>query len=297
MADLPDDLDQRIAALSSNRESGASAILDEVLAILGTARERGILTRPLARSLTGAQPSMAPVWNAALAAIASDRHPERFDRFVRQVAHASDALRRFALECWSLEPPRSALHLVTISMSRAVLTVVDAARTRGEVRVSCSESRPALEGRRLASHLAAQGVPVAYFSDAAIGAALASAHAVVVGADAIGPEWIINKAGTRMLAAAAHHQGIPVYVAATRDKFVHRAVAARLTLREGAPADIWETPPAGVEARNPYFETIPLDLVSLVISDAGLLGAALIPDVCASLHDPEILDALRWLGE
>jgi translation initiation factor 2B subunit (eIF-2B alpha/beta/delta family) len=163
--------------------------------------------------------------------------------------------------------------------------------------VSCSESRPALEGRRLAARLAAQGVPVTCYSDAAIGAALASAHAVVVGADAIGPEWLINKAGTRMLAAAAHHQGIPVYVAATRDKFVGRAVATRLTLREGSPAEIWETPPSGVEARNPYFETIPLDLVSLVISDAGLLGAALIPDVCASLHDPDILDALRWLAE
>ena len=293
--DPPDELDQQILGLASNRESGASDILDAVIAILTTARDRGIAILPLARSIARAQPSMAPVWNAVLAAIASERDPERFQRFVRQAARASGALRRVALECFSLEPSRHVLHLVTISMSRAILTVVDAARTGREVRVSCSESRPALEGRQLASRLAAQGVRVTCFSDAAIGDALVAADAVVVGADAVGPDWFINKAGTRMLAAAAHHQGIPVYVAATRDKFVGRAVAGRLAVREGSPAEIWDAPPSGVEIRNPYFETIPLDLVTLVISDAGLLGAALVPDVCESRHDAAILDALERL--
>lgn len=296
MNDPSGELARRVSAIALNRDSGASAILDEVVAILTTARDRSIELLPLARLLTRAQPSMAPVWNAVLAALASDRDPERFGRFVRQVARAPDALRRFAIQCVALEPRGTALHLVTISMSRAVLTVMDAARTVRDIRVSCSESRPALEGRHLASRLAAEGVPVTCFSDAAIGEAIAAADAVVVGADAIGPEWFINKTGTRMLAAAAHHQGIPVWVAATRDKFVGPTVAARLTLREGSPAEIWDAPPPGVEVRNPYFETIPLDLVTLVISNAGLLGAALVPDVCGSLNEAAILDALERLG-
>jgi translation initiation factor 2B subunit (eIF-2B alpha/beta/delta family) len=293
--DQSGELARRVSAVASNREAGASAILDEVIAILTTARDRGIELTPLARLLTSAQPSMAPVWNAVLAALASDRDPDRFGRFVRQVARAPDALRRFAMQCVSLEPRDASLHLVTVSMSRAVLTVVDAARTARDVRVSCSESRPALEGRHLASRLALDAVPVTCFSDAAIGEAIAAADAVLVGADAIGPEWFINKTGTRMVAAAAQLQGIPVYVAATRDKFVGRTVAARLTLREGSPAEIWDAPPTGIEVRNPYFETIPLDLATLIISDAGLLGAALVPDVCESLHDAVILDALERL--
>ena len=294
MTDIPE-LERRIAALSSNRQSGASEIRDEAIAILLTARALDTPLVPLARSLIRAQPSMAPLWNAALAALASERSPGRFDRFVQQVARAPDALRRFAAECFSLEAPGNDLHLVTLSRSRAALTVIEAARTRGELQVSCSESRPVLEGRQLAARLAAQGIAVTCFSDAAIGHALVAADAVVVGADAIAPEWFINKAGTRMLAAAAQHRGIPVYVAATRDKFVGHAVAGQLAIRDESPAEIWETPPPGVEIRNPYFETIPLDLVTLVISDAGLLGAALVPDVCESLHDTEIVGALERL--
>src|SRR5436190_1738139 len=80
--------------------------------------------------------------------------------------------------------------------------------------------RPALEGRRLASRLAAAGIAVTYFSDAAISQALGGADAVVFGADAVAPEWFLNKSGTRMLAAAAGQQGLPVHVIATRDKFV-----------------------------------------------------------------------------
>src|SRR6185503_878188 len=108
--------------------------------------------------------------------------------------------------------------------------------------VSCSESRPALEGRRLASELVAAGIPVTYFSDAAIATALgppdfAAAHArgggadvVLVGADAIAATWFLNKTGTRMLAAAATQQGVPVYVVASRDKFAGRELAARLAI-------------------------------------------------------------------
>ena len=83
-----------------------------------------------------------------------------------------------------------------------------------------------------------------------------------------------------MLAAAATQQGVPVYVVAGRDKFVGRELAARLVIRSGEPAEVWDSPPAGVDVRNPYFEVIPLDLVTAVISDVGILGTGMIPDVC-----------------
>ena len=207
------------------------------------------------------------------------------------MARSGDALARFARECFSVDDA-SPLRVVTISLSRSVITVIDAIRQARTVRVSCSESRPALEGRRLASRLAALGVPVTCFSDAAIGHALAAADAVLLGADAVGPEWFLNKSGTRMLAAAAARQGVPVYLVATRDKFVGHAVGARLAIREGSAGEVWESPPAGVEVRNPYFESTPLDLVTSVISDAGLLGAGMVPDVCNAIQDAVMLDAL-----
>jgi translation initiation factor 2B subunit (eIF-2B alpha/beta/delta family) len=73
-----------------------------------------------------------------------------------------------------------------------------------------------------------------------------------------------------------------VYVVAGRDKFVQPDVAARLALKEGDAAEIWADAPAGVEVCNPYFERVPLDLVTAVISDAGVLGAGMVPAVCAA---------------
>jgi ribose 1,5-bisphosphate isomerase len=292
MADLPAELARRIALIAADRESGASDILDAAIRILRDGRAAGVPTRLIARAICGAQPSMASIWNAALEALVSDHHGDRFERFTHRLSRSADALGRFAVECLTENSGSGPLRFVTLSLSRSVSIVFDAVGRHRPIRVCCSESRPALEGRRLASHLASGGVPVTCFSDAAIAHALAAADAVIVGADAVGPEWFLNKSGTRMLAAAAAQQGVPVYVAATRDKFVGHAVAARLAIREGAPAEIWEAPPPGVEVRNPYFESTPLDLVTSVISDAGVLGTGMIPDVCDSMHDPLLLKAL-----
>jgi translation initiation factor 2B subunit (eIF-2B alpha/beta/delta family) len=244
---------------------------------------------------------MAPVWNAGIEAVLAcaetptARRGERFERFAQRVARAPRALARFAVDCFALEDPAAPLRLVTLSSSRSVLTAVEALAAARPLRLACAEGRPALEGRRLAAALGARGIPVTFFSDAAVGHGLAGADAVLVGADAIAPEWFLNKSGTRMLAAAAAQQGVPFYVAATREKFVGHAVAARLVVREGAAAEIWDAPPPGVTVRNPYFEATPLDLVTGVISDAGVLGAGMVPDVCNESADAARLQALAEL--
>src|SRR5262245_39029259 len=174
MADVPVELRDRIALVAADRESGASEVLDAVIEVLRMALRTRAPVAPVARALCRAQPSMAPVWNAALAALASAHSPERFERFAQRVARAPEALARFGADCFSNDPPDAPLVLVTFSFSRSVLVVLDAlARTRA-ISVACSEGRPALEGRRLAARLAASGTTVTCFSDAAIGHALTS---------------------------------------------------------------------------------------------------------------------------
>jgi translation initiation factor 2B subunit (eIF-2B alpha/beta/delta family) len=303
VADLSPELERRIALVASDRESGASEILVDVIAILQEAVRTAQPITYISRALCRAQPTMASVWNAALQACApGDEAALRLDRFAERVSRAPAALARFAQESFAARNHERGsgnqdlpLRLVTLSFSGSVVTVLDGLRSVRTLRVSCSESRPALEGRRLASRLAGIGIPVTCFGDAALGHALAAADAVIVGADAVGPEWFLNKSGTRMLAAAAGQQGVPVYVVAARDKFVSHAVGARLVGREGAPAEIWKTPPSGVAVRNPYFEPTPLDLVTAVISDVGILGAAMVPDVCQSTEDECTRQALEEL--
>jgi translation initiation factor 2B subunit (eIF-2B alpha/beta/delta family) len=297
VAEVPVELARRIAHIAADRESGASEVLDEVIGVLRDALAMGAPMTPVARAVCNAQPSMAPVWNAALEALAASHSPQRFERFVQRVARAPEALIRFAVDHLSDDAGPTPLRVVTLSFSRSVLMVLDALVRSHPVHVACSEGRPALEGRRLASRLAASGIPVTCFSDAATGDALAAADAVLVGADAVAPEWFLNKVGTRMLAAAATQHGVPVYVVATRDKFVSHAVAARIVVREGPPDEVWEGPPAGVTVRNPYFEPTPLDLVASVITDLGVLGAGMVPDVCEQSQDALTLQALADLTQ
>jgi translation initiation factor 2B subunit (eIF-2B alpha/beta/delta family) len=265
------ELQNRIARVEADRESGASEILQEVLAILRAAQEIEGDLADVARAVCLAQPSMGSIWNAAQAALAG---PDHLARFAQRVARAPAAITRFALRLFAPAEPQGTLRLVTISYSRTVLELLAALSRTRRLEVACSEGRPALEGRTLAGRLATNAVEVTVFGDAAIGHALSGAEAVLVGADAVTPDFFLNKSGTRMLAAAATLQGVPCYVVAGRDKFVGREIAARLRPREGGSAEIWPDPPPRVAVRNPYFEATPLDLVAGLITDAGILGPA-----------------------
>lgn len=288
MEGAPDELIRRIEALRTDRVSGASALAQQAVAILFAARAAHADVDSIARSMCTAQPSMAPVWNAATAALSDD--PDRLNQFAERLRRAPAAIARFAATHFADERDQPAgpklrssdggMRVVTLSYSSSVLVAINAILATRPLAVSCSESRPALEGRRLAADLAAAGVPVTVYSDAGLAQALGDADAVLVGADAIAPSWLLNKSGTRMLAAAAAQQGVPVYVVASRDKFVGEQLAARLVIRSGHPDEVWDTPPPGAIVRNPYFESVPLDLVSAVISDFGILGTGMIPDVC-----------------
>ena len=150
-------IDQRIALLASDRESGASEILDEVIGILRDALASGEPPLAVARAVCRAQPAMASVWNAAIEVAASDRPAERLEAFAARVACAPAALARVGAALFQADGS-GPLRLVTISFSRTVVTLLERIAATGGLRVSCSESRPALEGRRFASRLGASGI-------------------------------------------------------------------------------------------------------------------------------------------
>jgi translation initiation factor 2B subunit (eIF-2B alpha/beta/delta family) len=288
-------LARRVAAIRENRSDGATQLLRESIDVLRASLAEGVVL-PVAAALCSAQPSMASVWSAALSAVAaSEGDLERFARFVARVERADAALARFAGSAFPDVTAQGRQHpwkVVTLSASRAVRTCLDVLRLQAPVHVSCTESRPALEGRRLAESLSAAGFTVACFTDAAIAPALDDADALLLGADAVGPRHFINKAGSRMLAAAAGAAGTPVYVCATRDKFAMPSLWYSLRMREGTAGEVWDDAPPGVVVRNPYFEETSLSLVTGIVSDMGVLTAEMASDVCHSLDDAALRKAL-----
>jgi translation initiation factor 2B subunit (eIF-2B alpha/beta/delta family) len=293
-------IQQDLERLAADARSGASELLPRAVAVLQRARAEDPTDVPaVARAVAHAQPAMAPLWNAALAALGEEGDPGALDRFEQRWRRAGDALVREAGPVLARADGAAPL-VATWSFSRTVLGCLVGFGRRQALTVACAEGRPACEGRRLALELAGAGIAVEFFTDGGLSGVFdrpgRTPDAVLVGADAVAPEWIINKCGTRMLAAAAAAAGVPVYVAATRDKFVDTPVAALLRVESRDPAEVWGGAPAGVSVRNAYFERVPLALVSGVITDVGLLGGDMVAEACRAASARVPPGAIEWLG-
>lgn len=276
------ELAERVATLAANNRSGASTLLAQAVQILQDARREGVaMVEPVACALCAAQTSMAPIWNVAAVALRPDGETA-VQRYADQVRRAPRALARGAVDLLLSGSPGGSLSVATVSASSAVHSCLSALSERCRLHVLCAEGRPMLEGRDLAVSLAKERIATTVCTDAAVGARLERVHAVLVGADAVSARWFINKCGTRQVAALADSLGVPVYVVASRDKFIGPPLDEMLGLAGGPAAEVWDTAPSGVTVDNPYFERVPVSGVASVITDAGVVGPGSVAEVCGS---------------
>lgn len=148
--------------------------------------------------------------------------------------------------------------------------------------VLADETRPLLQGSRLTAwELAEAGVPYRVLPDSAAASALARGlvDAVVVGADRIAANGdVANKVGTYPLALAAAHHGIPFVVVAPSSTVdtalpdgtaivIEERAADEVTCVAGVPVS-----PDGAEVFNPAFDVTPVDLVTAVVTEDGVLA-------------------------
>ena len=136
------------------------------------------------------------------------------------------------------------------------------------------ETRPLLQGARLTAwELRKAGIPHRVVADSAAGSLMARGlvDRVVVGADRIAANGdVANKVGTYPLAVLAARHGVPFYVAAplsTIDPATPDGGA--IPIEERDPGEITE---AG-DAFNPAFDVTPAELVTAIITEAGVLEA------------------------
>jgi len=275
-----------INAIANDRLSGASDLAARGAAALALlASECRASTRDefwaelvtAARALHRAQPAMAPLLHVAhrvLHAAQSQRDVEAMREVVRRAAETFQSEleaggERIAQTGAGLL--RDGAVVVTVSYSSLVLRALLRAPREGKrLHVICAESRPLYEGRGLAQRLAEAGVEVTLTVDAAAPAQVARADVVLVGADGVTAETVINKVGTYPLALAAQAHRVPLYALAGEEKFWPSAVAPLIPERDSA--EVWPEPAAGVTIVNRYFEPVPLDLFTGLVTATGLLA-------------------------
>lgn len=263
---------REIRGIAADSKSSATELLGRSLQLLRAAAAGGADTlADVANELCRAQPAMAGLRTAAALAHGAADPVAAIDEFAVRVERAPSQIAAHALALVKLRATDGPLHLVTISKSRPVEMTIRLAAAEQDVLVSCAEGRPAKEGRDLARALADTGIQVDLYSDAGIASVVASADALLVGADAISSTSFINKVGTSALCALAAATGRPAYVLVGREKILPDDVFGALTLRPGGPHEVWREPVPGVHVRNPYFEVIPLSFLAAVVTEAGVL--------------------------
>jgi methylthioribose-1-phosphate isomerase len=159
------------------------------------------------------------------------------------------------------------------------LGVVYAKHEAGEpVEVLACETRPLLQGARLTAwELQGAGIPVTVLTEGAAAARLGQGDvdAVIVGADRVAANGdIANKIGTYALAIAAHHHGVPFYVAVPRstlDAATPSGEVIDIEQRQGSEVRAAAGLPDDVAVWNPAFDVTPASLVTAIVSDAGVL--------------------------
>lgn len=172
--------------------------------------------------------------------------------------------------------------LVTAGGDGTALAVIRAAYAHGTaLHVYADETRPRLQGARLTMwDLKRWGIPATLIADGAAAWLMKQEkiQAVIVGADRIAANGdTANKIGTYNAALAARAHAIPFYVAAplsTIDSSILDGDA--IPIEERAPEEVTEIAgvriaPDGVDAANPAFDVTPADLITAIITDAGVL--------------------------
>jgi len=177
--------------------------------------------------------------------------------------------------------------LATVDYGTA-LGVIRAAWEQGkQIKVIATETRPKLQGARLTAYeLKRDGIPVTLITDSMVGYVMSKGlvNKVVVGADRIVRDAVVNKIGTYSIAVLAHEHGVPFYVAAPTSTFDLTRSSRDVIVEERNPEEVTHfgsqrTAPRGVKALNPAFDVTPMKYVSAIICERGVLSPTELKDL------------------
>jgi methylthioribose-1-phosphate isomerase len=170
--------------------------------------------------------------------------------------------------------------LATVDYGTALGVLRAAWEKRKKIRVIATETRPLLQGARLTAYeLHQDGIPVTLITDSMVGYVMSRrmVQKVVVGADRVVKDAVINKIGTYTIAVLAHEHKVPFYVAAPKSTFDVNRLAKDVVIEERSMAEVirfreTQVAPDGVPAFNPAFDVTPLKYVTAIICEEGILS-------------------------
>src|SRR6266699_3809261 len=281
--------DERIAMIRNDREHGSRWLVRETISLLydiatqpnSSPEENVQQLQRAGNELANARPAMAALAGAVRRILNA---PGGLEGMIREAAKLLNELDSAIEHITSYAMPFLTGTIMTHSFSGTVLEVLINCLSQIE-QVIVLEGRPRYEGREVARALSKSNASITLITEAQADIFLPQCHAVVVGADSILANGdVLNKAGTALLAWAAHGHKIPFYVLCETLKISPQSWFGDFAqLEEKEPAEVLEQYIPGVSVRNFYFDRTPSKLVTSVITEQGMIGRREIKQVASQL--------------
>ncbi len=243
------------AAAAGGLASGSLAEFVETLALYAPGAYPGPV-RALAEDLLRRQPAIAPIVGLVNTVLLHlHEGPERLASELRDLEQRITTSERLLGEAGAalIEDGAAVLTYGGSGSVRAVL--MEAADTR-RIFVSCAATMPMAEGVEMAADLAGAGLAVDLVPDEEVPDVLIDHDLMLMGVSALGPQAVMNIAGSAEIVEEAGASGIPVYLVASVEKAL--------------PGMLFDRAVAAGTAEG-YYEPIPLEAISLVVTEFGVL--------------------------
>ena len=284
-----------IDKIRNDKVHGASQLARQAVAVLKTAAERSqagsaeeflLEQQEIGQRLISARPVMAPIFNIVNRlldtmigeAAQMDLDSIRLLTISKADEIISDSLQAVAqIAQYGSRLIADSDRIMTHSYSSTVVAALKEAFTKhGNIEVITTRSGPGRTGERTAQELWLYGIPLTFIDDTAVGLYISAVNKVMVGADRVCVDGnVVNGIGTYQLALASEKANIPFYVLCDTLKFDPRLRSDEVDLEEKEPSEVVEPGrlPPEVKVKNPYFDITPLELVTAVVTENGLLTA------------------------
>ena len=168
--------------------------------------------------------------------------------------------------------------LATVDYGTALGVIRSAWEQGKRISVIATETRPKLQGAKLTAYeLKMLGIPFKLITDNMVGYVMSRkmVDLVIVGADRIVRDAVVNKIGTYSIAVLAHEHEVPFYAAAPLSTFDLHHTLKDVVIEERDPDEVTKIgsrrfAPRGTTALNPAFDITPMQYVTRIICEKGV---------------------------
>ncbi|MEA3343858.1 MAG: hypothetical protein U9Q92_06885 [archaeon] len=144
--------------------------------------------------------------------------------------------------------------------------VVNILRKADPVKVFATETRPRFQGRLTAKEIASSGIETELIVDDAVADVMKQVDLVIMGADAITRDGIVNKVGSLMIAEIAHNYKKPLYIGASTLKIIEK-----IEIEERDSDEVWKGAPKDIKIENYAFDVVPYKYVAKIVTERGVI--------------------------